>query len=95
MSKTASPTLHNTSHWPASLDLAQSATGLALALFMWFHMGFVSAILISEDAAWVVARFFEGYFIFGRALPWLVSTSHRRFLLFQAISTMKSLKMCS
>lgn len=60
-------------HWPATLDLAQSASGLALALFMWFHMAFVSAILISEDAAWVVARFFEGYFVLGRALPWVVS----------------------
>ncbi len=73
MNKTASPPLQHASPGPALLDLAQSASGLALALFMWFHMGFVSAILISEDAAWIVARFFEGYFIFGRALPWLVS----------------------
>ena len=48
--------------WPARLDLLQSLSGLALALFMWLHMGFVSAILISADFAWAVARFFEGYF---------------------------------
>ena len=59
--------------WPARLDLLQSLSGLALALFMWLHMGFVSAILISEDFAWAVARFFEGYFFFGKAYPILVS----------------------
>ena len=70
------PTAHSLPraiHWPATLDLAQSVSGLILALFMWFHMCFVSAILVSQDAAWIVARFFEGYFVFGRALPWLVS----------------------
>jgi fumarate reductase subunit C len=61
------------SRWPARLDVAQSLTGLALALFMWVHMMFVSSILISEDAMWTVAKFFEGYFIFGRAYPGLVS----------------------
>ena len=69
----ATHALPRVSHWPAMLDLAQSLSGLLLALFMWFHMCFVSAILLSEDAAWIVARFFEGYFVFGRALPWLVS----------------------
>jgi fumarate reductase subunit C len=52
--------------WPARLDLLQSASGLVLALFMWAHMLFVSSM-------WWVARFFEGSFIFGRPLPWLVS----------------------
>jgi fumarate reductase subunit C len=61
------------SRWPARLDLAQSATGLALALFMWGHMFFVSSILLGRDAMWTVARFFEGYHVFGRSLPWLVS----------------------
>jgi len=61
------------SRWPARLDLVQSASGLVLALFMWLHMAFVSSILISKDAMWTVARFFEGSLIFGRALPWLVS----------------------
>lgn len=64
---------HRASPWPARLDLLQSATGLFLGLFMWLHMFFVSSILLGNDAFWTVARFFEGYFFFGRALPWLVS----------------------
>jgi len=36
-------------------------------------MLFVSSILLGNDAMWVVARFFEGYFVLGRRLPWLVS----------------------
>ncbi|MBS0396476.1 MAG: hypothetical protein JSR54_17795, partial [Proteobacteria bacterium] len=52
--------------WPARLDLLQSGTGLALALFMWVHMLFVSSILLGHDAMWTVARFFEGYFVLGR-----------------------------
>ena len=59
--------------WPARLDLLQSLSGLFLALFMWAHMAFVSSILISEEAFWSIARMFEGYYIFGRTLPWLVS----------------------
>jgi fumarate reductase subunit C len=61
------------SRWPARLDLLQSLSGLALALFMWGHMLLVSSILLGKDAMWWVARFFEGTFIFGRPLPWLVS----------------------
>ena len=61
------------SPWPARMDLAQSLTGLVLALFMWGHMAFVSSILLGPDAMWVVTKFFEGYFVFGRSLPWLVS----------------------
>jgi fumarate reductase subunit C len=61
------------SRWPARLDLTQSVTGLLLALFMWGHMFFVSSILISKDAMWTVTRAFEGYFIFGRSYPWIVS----------------------
>jgi fumarate reductase subunit C len=61
------------SHWPARMDLAQSLTGLALGLFMWGHMAFVSTILISKDAMWAVTKAFEGYFVFGRAFPQLVS----------------------
>jgi fumarate reductase subunit C len=59
--------------WPARLDLLQSGTGLALGVFMWGHMFFVASILLGKDAMWTVARFFEGYFFFGRSLPWLVS----------------------
>jgi fumarate reductase subunit C len=59
--------------WPARLDVAQSATGLALGLFMWVHMLFVASILLGTDAMWVVARFFEGYFVFGRRYPGIVA----------------------
>lgn len=62
-----------TSRWPARLDLAQSLSGLLLALFMWFHMAFVSSILLGKDAMWTVTKFFEGYFIFGQSYPWIVS----------------------
>jgi len=61
------------SRWPARLDLLQSASGLALVLFMWAHMLFVSSILISKDAMWTITRMFEGYFLFGESYPWLVS----------------------
>jgi len=61
------------SRWPARLDLAQSASGLLLALFMWGHMFFVSSILISRDAMWAITRFFEGYFFFGTSHPAIVS----------------------
>ena len=59
--------------WPARMDVAQSASGLLLALFMWGHMAFVSTILISNDAMWMVTKAFEGYFVFGRGVPQLVS----------------------
>ena len=62
------------SHWPARLDLAQSASGLLLALFMWAHMAFVSSILLGKDVMWMVTKFFEGYFFFGRSYPGIVST---------------------
>ena len=61
------------SRWPARLDWLQSASGLALALFMWGHMFFVSSILLGKDAMWAVTKFFEGYYFFGRSLPWIVS----------------------
>jgi fumarate reductase subunit C len=61
------------SHWPARLDLAQSISGLIVALFMWGHMFFVSSILVSHDFMWSVTKMFEGYFLFGTAYPGLVS----------------------
>jgi fumarate reductase subunit C len=61
------------SAWPARLDVLQSATGLLLGLFMWVHMLFVASILLGPDAMWTVARFFEGYFFFGRAVPGAVA----------------------
>jgi fumarate reductase subunit C len=59
--------------WPARLDWAQSASGLLLGLFMWGHMMLVSSILLGKDAMWTITKLFEGYFFFGRSLPWLVS----------------------
>lgn len=59
--------------WPARLDFLQSASGLALGLFMWVHMFFVASILLGQEAMWTVARMFEGYFIFGEPQYWLVS----------------------
>ena len=70
--KSARPAVRK-SRWPARLDWIQSVSGLILALFMWGHMFFVSSILLGKDAMWWVARAFEGSFIFGRPLPWLVS----------------------
>ena len=61
------------SRWPARLDLAQSVSGLILALFMWGHMLFVSSILLGADAMWTVSRAFEGYFLFGKAYPAIVA----------------------
>ena len=61
------------SHWPARMDLVQSASGLLLGLFMWGHMAFVSTILISKDAMWMVTKAFEGHYFFGRSFPQLVS----------------------
>jgi fumarate reductase subunit C len=61
------------SRTPARLDFLQSASGLALALFMWGHMFFVSSILLGNDAMWTITKLFEGYFFFGRAYPGIVS----------------------
>ena len=61
------------SRWPARMDLAQSVTGLVLGLFMWGHMFFVSSILVSKDFMWIVTKAFEGYFVFGKGYPILVS----------------------
>jgi fumarate reductase subunit C len=59
--------------WPARLDIIQGASGLVLVLFMWTHMFLVSSILLGKDAMYVVTRFLEGEYIFGRAYPALVS----------------------
>ena len=61
------------SHWPARLDLVQSASGLVLALFMWGHMAFVSSILISKDFMWSVTKLFEGQLFFGKSYTGIVA----------------------
>ena len=58
---------------PARLDLIQSVTGLALALFMWAHMFFVSTILLGKDVMYNVTKFFEGYYFFGESYPIIVT----------------------
>ncbi|MCP3666100.1 MAG: fumarate reductase cytochrome b subunit [Gammaproteobacteria bacterium] len=63
------------SRLPALLDLAQSITGLILALFMWGHMFFVSSILLGKEAMYTVTKTFEGYYIFGESYPWIVSVA--------------------
>jgi fumarate reductase subunit C len=55
------------------MDLLQSLSGLALGVFMWAHMVFVASILLGKDAMWTVTRFFEGYFVFGKSHPGIVS----------------------
>lgn len=60
---------------PAKLDYLQSATGLFLAVFMIFHMLFVSTILISKDFMFSVTKTFELSFIFegGSSIPVFIS----------------------
>lgn len=58
---------------PALLDLLQSASGLLLVLFLMVHLLLDAAILVSPAAADVVARAFEGQYLFGAAYPWIVS----------------------
>ena len=40
---------------------------------MWGHMFFVSSILLGNDVMWTITKFFEGYFLFGRSYPAIVS----------------------
>jgi fumarate reductase subunit C len=45
---------------PAKLDFYQSATGLILAVFVKFHLIFVSSILVSKDFMYSVDKFLSG-----------------------------------
>jgi len=60
---------------PARLDLAQSLSGLALALFMWTHLLLVSSILLGKDAMYYVTGVMEGKFLtnWDHGYPVLVS----------------------
>lgn len=60
---------------PALLDFAQSLSGLLLAIFMWGHMFFVSSILLGKEAMYMVTRAFEGYYLFGKSFPGIVSVA--------------------
>ncbi len=68
---TGKTTQKKKSRIPAKLDFLQSATGLLLAVFMIFHMLFVSTILISKDFMLSVTKAFELSFIFegGSSVP--------------------------
>lgn len=62
---------------PARLDYLQSATGLILAVFMIFHMLFVSTILISEEFMYSVTKMFELSFLFegGSGVPVFIAVA--------------------
>lgn len=62
---------------PAKLDYLQSATGLILAIFMIFHMLFVSTILVSKDFMLSVTKIFELEFLIegGSAIPVFISVA--------------------
>jgi len=51
------------SRMPARLDLAQSLSGLALAIFMWTHLILVSSILLGKDAMLFVTHMMEASFL--------------------------------
>ena len=61
------------SRLPARLDLAQSITGLVLALFMAFHLIFDSSILLGADAFRFVSGALEGELLFGEKIPLLTT----------------------
>jgi fumarate reductase subunit C len=60
---------------PARLDLAQSLTGLVLAVFMWTHLILVASILLGKDAMYYVTGMMEAKFLTGgqHGYPILVS----------------------
>lgn len=62
---------------PARLDLLQSVSGLFLAVFVIFHMLFVSTILISKDFMLSVTKMFELNFLVegGTAIPVFVTVA--------------------
>lgn len=51
------------SRLPARLDLAQSLTGLILALFMWVHMMLVGSIIFGKKVFYFVAKTMELAFL--------------------------------
>lgn len=69
----ASAGTHRPSRWPARLDVAQSLTGLVLALFVGVHLLLDASILIGPAAADFIARLFEGQPFLDTPQPWLVS----------------------
>lgn len=60
---------------PARLDVAQSLSGLALAVFLWTHLFLVSSILLGKDAMQFVTDLLEVSFLdpSGEGYPLVVS----------------------
>jgi len=77
---------------PALLDLIQGVSGALLVVFMWVHMGLVSSILVSEEAMYRVARFFEGSYFFGRPHPELVTGIAGAIFLLVAVHALAALR---
>lgn len=59
----------------AKLDFLQSATGVILGSFIWFHLFFDSSIIIGKEAMYHMAKALEGSFLDpeGHGYPILVS----------------------
>lgn len=60
---------------PARLDLLQSLSGLALALFLWTHLVLVSSILLGKDAMHFVAEVLELAFLDPKGEGWPLAVS--------------------
>ena len=58
---------------PARLDFIQSTTGLVLALFIMGHILFEASILISKEMMYKVTIMFEGYYLFGKTYPGIIT----------------------
>lgn len=57
------------SRWPARLDLVQSLSGLALALFLVVHSFVVGSLLLGPDVFEAVVGLTDGRWLFGRPVP--------------------------
>jgi fumarate reductase subunit C len=60
---------------PARLDLMQSLSGLALALFLWTHLVLVSSILLGKDAMHFVGEVLELAFLDPKGEGWPLAVS--------------------
>ena len=55
--------------WPARLDVLQSATGLALAVFLLLHSAFVGSLLLGHGVFAALLAVADGSAFFGRPYP--------------------------
>lgn len=82
------------SRMPARLDLLQSLSGLALAIFMWLHLILVASILLGKDAMWAVTEFIELSFLSRdgtgyHVIPWLIAVGVFLLFVFHAALAMR------